>query len=381
MINRPLLFTASSFIGIQQYSGQFIKNVDFSWKGLSNLLQKIIYFNLFGNPNVLCDINLNYNLFNTNQELFIRFMQIISLNIHFIYPNIFNEILNNNNENEKKFIIDNNYYNILKNILKIRNSLYLYIYTYHLKNHYEGGGFFLPLSSYIAANKEIFKINDQFMLGANILVSPVLKANERIKPTYFGLIKSENYYDFYTYEKIDFNSNEYIEIKAPLNKIPMFLRGGFITPILDINDNEFNINSNEIKNKNVNLIIALDYDYNSEGKIILDNNSDEYYRMELVSLYDKEKNNIVIIFRVIHRSYVPNNENDFKKFGKITILGLNKRPNRIMYNIKNNEIDVINEIEYNKIVFNEKNILYVNLENINLLLNTENDYKIILEDI
>ena len=373
IINRPLLFTVSSFIGIQQYSGQYLKNVEFSWKGLADALQKIIYFNLFGNPNVLCDIDLNFNLFNTNQELFIRFMQVLSLNIHFVFPDIFNEINNDN--------IDNNSYKILKNILKIRNSLYLYIYTYHLKNHYEGGGFFLPLSSYIAANKEIFKINDEFMLGANILVSPILKANERIKPTYFGLIKSENYYDFYTFEKIDFSSNEYIEIKAPLSKVPMFLRGGFITPILDINDNEYNINANDIKNKNVDLIVALDYDYNSQGKIILDNNSDEYYRMELVSIYEQEKNNIVIIFRVIHRSYVPNSQNDFKKFGKIFVLGLNKRPNRILYCVKNNEIDDVNEIEYNKIDFDDKNILNINLDDINLLLNTDKDYKIILEDI
>ena len=371
IINRPLLFSVSSFIGIQQYSGQYLNNIEFSWKGLNEVLQKIIYFNLFGNPNVLCDIDLNYNLFNINQELFIRFMQILSLNIHFIFPNIFNEINNN---------IDINSYKILKNILKIRNSLYLYIYTYHLKNHYEGGGFFLPLSSYIAANKEIFKINDQFMLGANILVSPILKPNERIKPTYFGLIKSENYYDFYTFEKIDFSSNEYIEIKAPLNKIPMFLRGGFITPILDINDSEYNINVSEIKNKNVDLIVALDYDYNSQGKIILDNNSDEYFRMELVSIYEQEKNNIVVIFRVVYKSYFPN-ENDFKKFGKIVVLGLNKRPNRILYSKKNDEIDDINEIDYNKIIFDDKNILTVNLDNINLLLNTDKDYKIILEDI
>ena len=160
----------------------------------------------------------------------------------------------------------------------------------------------------------------------------------------------------------------------------MFLRGGFITPILDINDSEYNINVSEIKNKNVDLIVALDYDYNSQGKIILDNNSDEYFRMELVSIYEQEKNNIIVIFRVIYRSYFPN-ENDFKKFGKIIILGLNKRPNRILYSKKNDEIDDVNEIDYNKINFDDKNILTVNLDNINLLLNTDKDYKIILEDI
>ena len=369
---RPMIFSSSSFIGIQQYSGQYNSNIDFSWNGLKKMIKKTILFNLFGNPNIINTINIQEEY----KELYVRWLQFLTLNIHFKLSNeeYINKILNFNDE----------YSTSIKNSLKLRNELNLYIYTYHIKNHLEGGGYIMSLSSYFSSNQNILNLfSEQFMLGGNIMVGPIIKSNERVKSTFFP--SNEIFYDYYTFSKIENVNNENIniDIDAPLKKIPIFLRGGFITPIQEISNEEYNISDSDLIKKNINLIIALDNDYQSQGKIIFDNFiSENYFRIDFVTIFKSDESKLELLMRVTKNSFdLPNDI--YPYYEKIFFLGLGKKPSYIKYFRKDiEENEEIKDLNDNCFVYDEnKELLVINLKDSFIRVNNKDEKKIVLYDI
>ncbi len=71
-----------------------------------------------------------------------------------------------------------------------------------------------------------FAIEDQWMVGSDILVKPVLHPNHRSVEVYFP--GTEAWYDVETW--IRATANGRASIDAPLSKIPVFQRAGSIVP-------------------------------------------------------------------------------------------------------------------------------------------------------
>jgi alpha-glucosidase len=67
------------------------------------------------------------------------------------------------------------------------------------------------------------------MIGENILVSPVLEAGSK---TRFMYLPSGEWYDFWTREKIA--GGKWIDAKAPLDMIPVFIREGAVVPMQQV---------------------------------------------------------------------------------------------------------------------------------------------------
>lgn len=68
-------------------------------------------------------------------------------------------------------------------------------------------------------------IDRQFMWGSSLLISPVLEPNTRSVYAYFP--KSARWFDFYNGEEIEESGRAY-ELDAPLDHIPVHIRGGSI---------------------------------------------------------------------------------------------------------------------------------------------------------
>ena len=117
---------------------------------------------------------------------------------------------------------------------------------------------------------ELYEISSQFLLGSNLLVSPVLLPNERKKKTYFP---ASRFYSFYTGEKIEVGENFYT-VDAPLNILPMFFREGFITPIQNTSEIK---KLSELRKMPIDLVVALDSSYRASGNIMFDDGMSKFY--------------------------------------------------------------------------------------------------------
>jgi alpha-D-xyloside xylohydrolase len=72
-----------------------------------------------------------------------------------------------------------------------------------------------------------WNIGDQFMFGPAILVNPVLKADATKRTVY--LPEADAWYDFWTGKSV--TGGHEIEADAPLDRMPLFVRGGSIVPM------------------------------------------------------------------------------------------------------------------------------------------------------
>ncbi|CAF1475474.1 unnamed protein product [Rotaria sordida] len=110
--------------------------------------------------------------------------------------------------------------------LHIRYTLLPYYYTLFYKAHTQGSTVIRPLFHEYPTDKNTLDIFLQFLVGQNIMLAPVTDDGARQVQVY---IPSADWYDYYTGVRM-LSEKQYITLDAPLNTIPIFLRGGAIIP-------------------------------------------------------------------------------------------------------------------------------------------------------
>ena len=302
--SRPLLFSSRAFIDSSTFSYKLIKNIPFTFEGIRLTMNVLKSQSLFGNS--YCYIQFESNSFEENKnntELVLRWSQFLSV---LPFANI----------------------NGLDIPLYIKNFRYIfsiYIYVYFIIISTEGGTYFRPLfydlkSSTI--NEDLISKRYQIMLGSNLLIEPVFYSNTTNMTTLFP---EDKFYDFYTGKYINKVGDGYYQVFYEKYKLPIFLRGGKITPVqlldelydiyINNNDNVFDNNNfdssltlEKMKDKPLQLLIALDSNLQAQGRILIDdfvsNDSKKkknYYKM-LITV-SQRTSDISIFFRVYSFKY------------------------------------------------------------------------------
>lgn len=220
---------------------------------------------------------------------------------------------------------------------------------------------------------ELYYMDTQFMFGSNFLASPVVTYNERNKKTYFP---SDRFYDFYTGRLVN-DRERYITVDAPLDKLPLFIRAGFVTPIQSLPDKLRNFN--ELRKRPLELIIALDQNYRSAGTIYLDDGvsqriikEKEYLYLDVTTLQDLSSKDIEILFRKFDNDYKIADE-DMPLMNKIHIYGMPRLPYRIYFQAK----ESLSDISSDSAKYDQDDKVLI-IDNLNLSLN-DSRYKIVLQ--
>ncbi|MCF7567194.1 glycoside hydrolase family 31 protein [Sabulilitoribacter arenilitoris] len=119
---------------------------------------------------------------------------------------------------------------ILTNYVNLRYRLLPYLYTLSYKVYSEGYTIMRALPFDFLHDKNVLKINDQFMFGSNIMVCPVLEPNAKKREVY--LPKGGDWFDFWTHEK--YSGGQFIIADSPIEIIPLFVKSGSILPMGEI---------------------------------------------------------------------------------------------------------------------------------------------------
>jgi alpha-glucosidase (family GH31 glycosyl hydrolase) len=138
----------------------------------------------------------------------------------------------------------------------------------------EKGSFFKPIMfEYPEEPTSYQDIESKVMFGEAFLICAFYEKSDGIKKF---VLPSDNFNDYPTGKSImDYNQeNKIIELSGKLDKIYIFLRGGFIIP----NQNTFNkfiLNSLKLREENINLIINPDQHKRSKGELFYDNDDNK----------------------------------------------------------------------------------------------------------
>jgi alpha-glucosidase (family GH31 glycosyl hydrolase) len=280
----------------------------------------------------------------------------------------------------------------------LRYIFSLYIYLYFLVIATEGSTYYRPLYYDLKSNKineDIISKRYEAMLGSNILIEPIFQENITNLTTLFP---EDKFYDFYNGNYINNIGEGYYNIFFDKNKLPIYLRGGKITPVqlLDeyydiyINNNILNnkniyefytdeiLSMEKMKEKPIQLLIALDNNMQAQGRILLDDfdtndSKKKKYFYKMLITVSQRTNDISIFFRVFSLKYILHRDLFKNSINRLIIYGFNKLTvKKITIMNKNGRV----EFDRRKLIFSQASDL-LTIPNINIPLNMDTKILII----
>lgn len=115
--------------------------------------------------------------------------------------------------------------NIARSLINTRMSLLPYLYATFAGYHFKGTPPFRPLVMEYPADKSVYGIDDQYLIGDWLMAAPLYETGN-IRKVYFpeGI-----WYNFNTNEK--YEGGKVYEIETPLDKMPLYVKAGAILPL------------------------------------------------------------------------------------------------------------------------------------------------------
>jgi alpha-glucosidase len=118
------------------------------------------------------------------------------------------------------------YEDIIRKYLKLRYRFLPYLYTALEEAHRTGMPIFRPLLLNYQNDANTLNIDDEFMVGGDLLVAPILKPGETGRLVY---LPAGTWYDYWTGQQVA--GGHTVRAEAPLDTVPFYVRGGAMIPM------------------------------------------------------------------------------------------------------------------------------------------------------
>jgi alpha-glucosidase len=152
-----------------------------------------------------------------------------------------------------------------RRVMDVRFRLLPYQYTLFYAAHKRGETVLRALSWNFPDDESLKSVDNQFMLGSSILITPVLAPLLRASQGVFPGAPHTRWYDWYTLEEVHAQAGQNVTLDAPLEHIPVHVRGGSIIASQKP--------GNTTKTTRMNpwsILVALDKKQEAKGELYLD---------------------------------------------------------------------------------------------------------------
>jgi alpha-glucosidase len=215
---RPFVITRAGYAGIQRYAITWIGDSNATFEQLALTVPMFASMGLSGQPFVGADTPGFIG--RGDGELLVRAYQVSAL-----APFCRNHTAVDIYDHEPwRFGVP--YENMVRSALELRYRLLPFLYTTLEEAHRTGLPLFRPLLLEFQDDYTALNLDDQFMVGSALLAAPVVRANERARDVY---LPAGRWYDYWSGAAID-ATGDLRRVDAPLERIPLFVRGGSIVP-------------------------------------------------------------------------------------------------------------------------------------------------------
>ena len=256
---RPFVVTRACYAGTQKYSTVWTGDNQSTWEHLRMSLPMLMNIGLSGMA--FCGTDVGGFGFDCTGELLSRWVQVGT------FTPLFRNHSTIGSREQEPWAFDEITEEINKKYIKLRYKFIPYLYDMMHKCEKSGAPIISPLLYNYQNDKKTYEINDEFMFGDNVLVSPVVEQGARQKLVY--LPKGNSWIDYWTGE--EFEGGQYIIKDAPLDICPIYIK------TMSIISNGEDVNYiGEKDTECLNLSIYL-CDKKGEGKYIAYNDDGESF--------------------------------------------------------------------------------------------------------
>ena len=214
---RPYVITRAAYAGIQRYSTMWTGDTVSTWESLALSIPMFQTLGLSGEPFVGSDVGGFIG--RANGELLVR-----SYQVSFLAPFCRNHKAIDGYDQEP-WRFGEYYEDVIRKYLKLRYELLPFLYSTLEEAHRTGVPLFRPLLLNYQDDPNTYNLDDQFMIGSDLLVAPILSAGQTQRLVY---LPKGVWYDYWTNKRHE--GGTMIKVEAPLDVVPMFVRAGAIIP-------------------------------------------------------------------------------------------------------------------------------------------------------
>ncbi len=213
---RPLVITRATFAGGQRYAAQWSGDNWGTWDHLRLSMPMLMTMGLSGLQFSGADIGGISPV--PSPELYTRWLQAGVLT-PFCWTH------SGGPGNLEPWAFGNRLEEINRHSIELRYKLMPYLYTAFWEAAETGMPVMRPLLLEYPDDPTAVEQNDEFLLGEDLLIAPVTKDDETRREVY---LPRGVWYDFWTERRAP--GQQSLSVEAPLERIPLFVRGGAIVP-------------------------------------------------------------------------------------------------------------------------------------------------------
>jgi alpha-glucosidase len=219
--DRPFVLTRASFAGGWKFAASWTGDNVSSWEHLQMGLSMCLGLSISGQPFVGTDIGGFVG--DPEPELYTRWLQ-----LGVFMPMMRSHSIEGSKDKEP-FAYGDQFTEINKKTIEMRYRLLPYLYTAMHKASMTGLPPMRPFMATKILETEFTRTSNEFMFGDDIIVAPVLWKG--VTKRSLRLPRGE-WYDYYTGMK--YRGLADVEVDAPLDRIPLFVRAGAIVPMQQV---------------------------------------------------------------------------------------------------------------------------------------------------
>ncbi|TLS37861.1 glycoside hydrolase family 31 protein [Pseudalkalibacillus caeni] len=215
--NRPFLLTRAGYSGVQRYAAVWTGDNRSFWEHLAMALPMVMNLGVSGVPFTGPDVGGFAH--DTTGELLIRWTQFGTFTPYFRNHSALDTV------RQEPWAFGEEVEAITKKYIQQRYVWMPYLYTLFNEASKTGSPVLRPLVMEYPNDEHTFNLSDQFLVGENVLVAPILSPSTFHRVVY---LPEGNWINYWTEEKIA--GGKHVLVEASLDTLPIFIKEGSIIP-------------------------------------------------------------------------------------------------------------------------------------------------------
>ncbi|HKG52159.1 MAG TPA: TIM-barrel domain-containing protein [Actinomycetales bacterium] len=215
---RTFVLSRAGFAGIQRYAANWMGDNLSRWDHLWLSVPMAMGFGISGQAFVGADIGGFHG--DTHAELFLRWMQYGTLT----------PLCRNHSEignvDQYAWAFGDVLQDLVRRALELRYQLLPYLYATFLRASETGAPVQRPLVFDYQYDATVRDIDDEYLLGPDLLIAPVLAPGVTARQVY---LPAGSWYDWHTDKLLE--GNQFALAPTPMDRIPLYARGGAVIPM------------------------------------------------------------------------------------------------------------------------------------------------------
>jgi alpha-glucosidase len=237
---RPLVLTRAGFAGVQRYAAVWTGDNSPTWTHLGLTIPMLTNLSVSGVPFVGADVGGFMG--SPSAELYTRWLQAAALTPYFRTHS------NDVSAPREPWAFGAGHERINRATIELRYKLLPYLYTLFADNEQSGLPPMRPLWFAYPGDTRASLVDDQFLLGGDLLVAPVLHEGQLSREVYFP--KGDAWIDWWDGSRHAGGTSAMVA--APLDRLALYVRAGASLPTTSVVQH-----TGELKDMPLTLAVAL----------------------------------------------------------------------------------------------------------------------------